>query len=583
MIPWIRRHPLIFGALVSLAVLLLVGLWITWDVHRAPRIAVEAFAPDDPAAQITVNDFALNVEALARSRGKRDAVALVRDSMDAFNAWPMDEDDTPSASAAKVRGGIEAATSVLGERAMVFAGEWKSSDGMIVSGIVAITRADTLLKWRAGSVASFVLGDESVASERHDGVTIYYQLEEGESAARISLMNLEGWLALVIEVNAGELAREIASRAVVAEAAGVASKNQKKDSSEESESQASFVQARVHPEVLPRLEAAFEATESSERPEKKEKKKKKEKSAAQRFAEAMEGVESVEFEIAGADEMARVTKSKTYSFELSVLARGPRIREERELFARPSALAVRAMDDPTTSAAALSPAMMQMDFATSFARGGADMLGLDWDEVMEDARDFDWVRPELLDAFDVLLRGHASDVDTANARIGFAFYPTLAETIPVAGVWEDHITIRRFESSPADAWRMLAPQHPSAGDAATSDTFALLGITHYRSPLKAEMQESKRNFVDEFWRANEAPPLAFIAVNFDELVESMYAFPAIVLKGDDRDKWLEWRETSEGLRNSIGSFALRVDRDQQENDSLRITFRAIQIEGISRE
>lgn len=580
MIFWIRRHPLIFGALAVLAVLLLVTVWITWEIGRAPRIAMEAFAPDDPAAQVSVNDFAMNIEALARSRGKRDAVALVRDSLEAFGAWPMDEDESPAASMAKVRGGIEAATSVLGERTIVHAGEWQNSEGVIASGIVAITRANTLLKWRAGSVAGFVLGDESVANEQRDGVTIYYQLEDDANASRISLMNLEGWLVLVIEASAGELAREIASRAVAA----ANNKIQKTDSSDASKSHSSFVQARVHPEVLPRLEAAFESAESSDRPEKKKrKKKKKDESAAQRFAEAMHGVESVEFEIGSAQELARATESQTYSLELSLLARGPRIRDERDLFARPSSLEVRVMDDPTTPAAALSPAIMQMDFAASFARGGADMLGLDWDEVMEDARDFDWVRPELLDAFDVLLRGHASDADASGARIGFAFYPTLAETIPVAGVWEDRDAIRRFEASPADAWRMLSSQHPSASDAATSDTFALLGITHYRTPLKAEVLESKRNFVDEFWRANEAPPLAFIAVNFDELVESMHAFPAIVLKGDDRDKWLEWRETSEGLQRTLGSFALRVDRDQQEDDTLRITFRAIQIEGLSKE
>lgn len=228
-----------------------------------------------------------------------------------------------------------------------------------------------------------------------------------------------------------------------------------------------------------------------------------------------------------------------------------------------SAGEARRPDPPAASDADPAPSIFQFDATYAFATGGADRLGLRWNDWLDALAETDWLQPGFADG---LRRRLDPERGEPARRVGWALYPTLNDPVPVAAIWADADDPFTGAGSPADAWRLRSKSEIEA----SGDARVILGVREYSLPddaagdAAARSIRSGRALSDQVWSTGNAPPIAFGVLHFDQLADSLEAFPAVVLNDRGRDEWRGSIRGARMLEALFGSLAARLDREGED-------------------
>ncbi len=551
-----------FFILACVAVFALI-LFIFVLFPRGPELPAPLLFPTRIAAAIRFKNFGEAYDRHWKERGGNTAARkAIEKFLDAAGAWEgMVEELGEEGAHESLEAKLKALFFMLGTETWIVAADWDVSkeNKSPEPTLMAFVQVDSIFKAPLEPLARLLAPKENAEVIRLGSVKILsYRNEDGEEAFAVA--KFAGWI--VASFGSGAYA-SLEHAVNNYHAAGLMVHELSADVDVLTSLRMTDFQSNsplcgtVYPSYMNKWRYAYtHESDVEEGLSKKEwKRRQKDRAFWDTWFERIEGVSAVGFHDEG-----NSLFDLTFEFTIPDLHDRPAFRDpENPLDAVANA------DDSATSPG-LQPSLLQMDFARGFVTEGSELLGFDWDEILDGARDIEWVRPDLASAWERIIEadGSESKGDCPQDRVGFALIPSPVESVPVAAVWESCVT-KDYIDSPADHWRISK----SEGDPTFFKSF---GVEVNIEPAKQKHAEAKRQFAHSVWNEIENPPLAFVAFNFEELLDSMNAFPAVVLKKKDQERWIEYRTAVEGMNIAVGSLAARVDR---KGDSLELRLRVM--------
>ncbi len=457
-------------------------------------------------------------------------------------------------------------------------GEDTSDDSSDIA-LLLFMREDAAIKSRIGPLANLLLPGHQIESTRYRGHEIFEYAEEGDRRS-ITLARIGGWVCASMRSEGRGPIERIIDRHLEFQRAGATGT----PIFEPGGGGPSAIEGVAFPNLLwTHLDAFARRREKDV--------SKASRGAMSKWAERLERIDEI-----------TIRQSGGSLLNLDLTLRGPRIAELAEILIDSADIPTDPLSPDAATDASLAPPILQFDMTQTFAAKGLPLFGVDVEEFVDDIGDLRWFAPRISRKLgEVMLdedeREGRADADPeaedktdaeaqAQARFGLAMFAAERSAIPAFAFWQDTAPWLASPASPADAWRA-----PSGGLAKTNgaDTFLIAGTIagniggriaetmnddSTTTPTSLKLADAERALADSVWSAAGRIPLAYLAMNFDEVGRWMDGFPMLFLGRDDRERWAKYRNIVGALETATGSLALRLDR---VDDELTLSIRTLEV------
>lgn len=539
------------------------------------------------ALRVTGLEAAFARHWLRRGWGSADdkGDAAVREILTSLGAWEEWTDKYGEDGASRRYAAYKKALfQLVGEETWIVFGD--GGEGKITEGtaenpsdiaLLLFMREDAAIKSRIGPLANLLLPGHQIASTQYRGHEIFEYAAEGDRRS-ITLARIGGWVcASMRSEGRGPIERTI-DRHLEFQRAGTSGT----PIFEPGTGGPSVLEGVAFPNLLWAHLDAFAVRREKDV-------SKASRGAMSKWAERLRDIDEI-----------TIRQSGGSLLNLDLTLRGPRIAELADILIDSAEVPTEPMSPGAPTEAGLAPPILQFDMTQTFAVKGLPLFGIDVEDFVEDLDDLRWFAPRIGRKLGAVMldedeREAKADADPeAETRFGVAMFAAERSAIPALAFWQDAAPWLASPASPADAWRLKDDARRAAAGSAPgtatgtaaktdeADTFLISGriagqvaeSMNGDSRTTSTLAAAERALADSVWAGAGRLPLAYLAINFDEVGRWMDGFPMLFLGKNDRRRWAKYRNIVGALETATGSLALRLDR---VDDELTLSIRTLEV------